>query len=104
VYIYLAVSHFRLGHQAEAERYIAQAIALGRQDPDAYYCRAEIYQHKDPQSALKDLDTYVQMTTGPEYITQGDKPQRVQKLKEKIQARIRGEAAGEELFDPIEPE
>lgn len=102
VFIYLAVSHFRLGHQEEAERLIEQAIALGRKDPDAFYCRAEIFQHKDPQRALKDLDTYIEMTTGPEYVTQGDKPQRVQRLKEKIQARIRGEGDDEELFDPIE--
>jgi tetratricopeptide (TPR) repeat protein len=104
VYIYLAVSHFRLGHQEEAERMIDRALTLDRKDPDAWYCRAEIHQHKEPAIALADLERYIEMTSDPGSITFGDKPQRVQRMKERLQARLRGEAVDEELFDPIEPQ
>ena len=60
LWIYLAVSNFRLGRQREAEALIEKAVALGADDPDAYYCRAEIFQHQNLARSLADLDLYIE--------------------------------------------
>jgi tetratricopeptide (TPR) repeat protein len=63
-FIYTAMNHFRLGHQAEGERLIEEALRLGSSDPDIYYCRAVIWSIKDPRKAAADLQTYLKMTAG----------------------------------------
>lgn len=105
LYIYLAVSHFRLGHQAEAERAIERAVELGRDDPDAFYCRAEVFQRVNPQRAIQDIDTYLEMAT--RFAAQGavldpGKTARVRAMRAHLVAVSRGEARNEEIFDPLQ--
>jgi tetratricopeptide (TPR) repeat protein len=106
LFIYLAVSHFRLGHQPEAERLIESAVALGSRDPDVFYCRAEIFQHVDLERSLKDLDTYLALSE--ELQKQGaigspNKRARVLRMREHLIAVSRGEASADEIFDPVSP-
>jgi tetratricopeptide (TPR) repeat protein len=103
LWIYLAVSHFRLGHQREAEALIEKAVALGADDPDAYYCRAEIFQQKDIARSLADLDVYLAQMKKNEastHITAPEKNARVQRMKEYLLAVQRGERKPVDLFDP----
>ena len=105
LHIYLAVSDFRLGHQDEAEKHIEEAVGLGGRDPDVYYCRAEIFQRKNLPRSLEDLRTYMAMieenvrTGAP---SSAGKDARVRAMYDHLQAVSRGEASGEEIFDPIE--
>lgn len=105
LHIYLAVSDFRLGHQEDAEKHIEDAVALGGKDPDVYYCRAEIFQRKNLPRSLEDLRAYMAMieqnvrTGAP---SSPGKDARVRAMYEHLQAVSRGEASGEEIFDPIE--
>ncbi|UQA60193.1 tetratricopeptide repeat protein [Polyangium aurulentum] len=106
LFIYLAVSHFRLGHQPEAERLIESAVSLGSRDPDVFYCRAEIFQHVDLQRSLEDLDTYLALSE--ELQKQGaigspNKRARVLRMREHLIAVSRGEAPADEIFDPVSP-
>ncbi|MCS6798741.1 MAG: bacterial transcriptional activator domain-containing protein [Myxococcota bacterium] len=105
LHIYLAVSHYRLGHQADAEHHIERAIAVGPDDPDAFYCRAEIRQHVDPTGAIADLDRYLEMTA--ELRRQGaviaeGKLERVLAMRRHLHARMRGHVEPRELFDPTQ--
>jgi len=104
LFISLAVSHFRRGRQAEAQRFIERAVELGSNDPDAYYCRAEVYQRVNPQRAIADIDTYIAMAT--RFAAQGavldpGKTERVRALRAHLVAVSRGEAQPRELFDPL---
>ena len=101
VHIYLAVSHFRLEHQELAEAHIEDALRMDRKDPDAYYCRAEIWQRKDPARALQDLERYIEIMSGEEHVAMGEKSQTVLRMRDRLQARIRGESDDEELWDPL---
>jgi len=106
-FIYLAVSHFRLGHQKEAEAAIDEAIKIAADDPDAFYCRAEIYQRTDVDQALKDLQVYIDMTQ--EFKKRGAvlseaKERRVIRMKEHLLAVKAGKASNAEIFDPVEAE
>ena len=106
VFIYLAVSHYRLGHQKKAEEMIEKAIKLGEQDPDAYYCRAEIHHRKSSKSALADLDRYLEMVSKTRSAARRRSPtgklERVKAMKrylEKVQA---GDSELVEVFDPLD--
>jgi tetratricopeptide (TPR) repeat protein len=103
LWIYLAVSNFRLGHQSEAEALIEKAVALGADDPDAYYCRAEIFQRKDIARSIADLDVYIEQMKKNEAasrITAPEKNARVQEMKAYLVAVSRGERKPVDLFDP----
>jgi tetratricopeptide (TPR) repeat protein len=102
VYIYLAVSHFRLGHQERAEQLIEQAVHLDRQDADAYYCRAEIFQRKEPQRSLRDLRRYLASAAQPTGVVKPGKVRRVQNMYARLVKRMSGELDDLELWDPLE--
>jgi tetratricopeptide (TPR) repeat protein len=107
VYLYLAISHFRLGRQAEAQRLIEQAIPLAVNDPDVFYCRGEIYQRVDLPRAIADVQHYLDMVE--QLHAQGvplnpEKHARVQRMLAALQAVQRGERTlpeNDALFDPI---
>jgi len=104
VHIYLAVSHFRLGEQKEAEAAIERAVALGADfDPDAYYCRAEIFQNADISRSIADLDHYIALTDPK--VNPGDPPSpskqaRVKRMREHLLLVQKQQASKTELFDP----
>lgn len=104
VFIYLAVSHYRLGHQAEAEPLIEEAVTIAKYDPDAYYCRAEIFHRTDVGRSLDDLETYLVMTR--KFAEAGgwaadEKIQRVESMRDYLKRVQAGEAALAEIFDPL---
>jgi len=103
VFIYLAVSHFRLGHQEIAEQYIEKAVKLGGHDPDARYCRAEIYQKTKIKQSLVDLDYYLSETKklkSQGAVVAENKTNRVRRMREYLQAVADGEVEPTEIFDP----
>ncbi|MGB0590672.1 MAG: hypothetical protein ACPGU1_13420 [Myxococcota bacterium] len=104
VFIYLAVSHYRLGNQAEAEPLIEKAVTIAKYDPDAYYCRAEIFHRTDVARSLDDLETYLIMTR--KFAEAGgwaadEKIQRVQAMRDYLKRVQAGEAVLAEIFDPL---
>jgi len=104
VFVYLAVSHYRLGHQAEAERLIEAAIPLATNDPDVYYCRGEIYSQKDPVRAIADVRRYLEMTDAltKQGVQQNEaKHERVRKMLAHLEAVNAGKAKPMDLFDPL---
>lgn len=104
LFIYLAVSHFRLGEQAPAEALIEQAVELGSEDPDAFYCRAEIFQRVNIERSIEDLERYLEMTDALRdrgAVGSDEKRQRVREMLEHLRAVQRGERDPTELFDPI---
>ncbi len=106
VYIYLAVSHYRLGHQKQAEQLIERAAELSAEDPDVFYCRAEIYHRKDPRRALADLDRYLAMIDAHRQrggVVPKRKVQRVALLRRYVQAIADGKGPDDEIFDPLQP-
>ncbi|GMV41346.1 MAG: hypothetical protein AMXMBFR64_30620 [Myxococcales bacterium] len=106
VWIYLAVSHFRTGEQAKAEEEIEKAVALGRHDADAFYCRAEIWHRKDPQKAVDDMKEYLKIMdenrARGSFWSEG-KEKRVRDMLAHMERVARGELKPDaaELFDPI---
>ena len=105
VFIYLAVSHFRLGHQEKAEELIQRAIELGVDDPDAYYCRAEIFQRTNIERSLKDLDIYLgtmkkNMEGGA--VASPTKLNRVYEMRQHLRDVASGRVEPEEIFDPMD--
>jgi hypothetical protein len=104
LFIYLAVSHFRLGHQDEAEVAIERAVELGGDDPDAFYCRAEIFQRRDVARSIADLERYLEMTrrlVAEGGVVAASKQERVRRMLEHLRAVQRGEERGDEIFDPV---
>jgi len=104
VFIYLAVSHYRLGNQAEAEPLIEKAVTIAKYDPDAYYCRAEIFHRTDVERSLDDLETYLVMTR--KFAEAGgwaaeEKIQRVESMRDYLKRVQAGEAVLAEIFDPL---
>ena len=104
VFIYLAVSHYRLGHQEIAEPLIEKAVEIAKYDPDAYYCRAEIFHRKDVARSLEDLETYLVMTR--KFAAAGgwaadEKIQRVESMRDYLTRVQAGKAALAEIFDPL---
>jgi tetratricopeptide (TPR) repeat protein len=105
LWIYLAVSYFRTGRQAEAEAAIEKAVALGSDDADAWYCRAEIYHKKDPEAAVADMKRYLAIMEENRKkgsIFAESKEKRVKEMLAHMERVARGElpADAEELFDP----
>lgn len=107
LWIYTAVSHLRLGHQAEAEQAIDLAVRHDDgSDADVYYCRAEVWHRKDPAKALEDIARYQQIMVVNKQkgaFLNAKKEQRVENMRQiiaKAQAENRP-VAGEDLFDPI---
>ncbi|MGM0576441.1 MAG: tetratricopeptide repeat protein [Myxococcota bacterium] len=104
IFIYLAVSHYRLGHQEEAEKLIERGVQLATHDPDAYYCRAEILHRKDVDRALADLGTYLEMIDrfreAGGWVSQG-KIRRVEAMRDHLRKVAAGDAKLSELFDPL---
>jgi len=101
--IYLAVSHLRLGDQAEAEKDIDAAVLAGPRDPDAFYCRAEVRQHRAPALAIADMEKYLSLSA--ELAREGalispGKEERVRKMRERLIAAA-GAPVSEDLFDPL---
>ncbi len=107
LWIYLAVSQLRTGHQAEAEAAIGQAVAHDDgADADIYYCRAEVYHRKNPVQALRDIERYESMMaankTGGAWVA-AKKESRVKHMHDVMTdvAAGRRVVGDEELFDPI---
>lgn len=104
VFVYLGVSHFRLGHQAEAEALIERAVPLAKNDPDVYYCRGEIFQRTNLPRSIEDIKTYLAMskTLAAQGVPQDAlKHERVVRMLAHLEAVARGEAQPEDLFDPL---
>jgi tetratricopeptide (TPR) repeat protein len=104
VYVYLGVSHFRLGHQKEAEALIETAVPLAKNDPDVYYCRGEIFQRTNLPRAIGDIRTYIEMTNALQkqgVPVEQTKLSRVKEMLAHLEAVQRGEAQPEDLFDPL---
>ncbi|APR85655.1 Hypothetical protein A7982_11004 [Minicystis rosea] len=106
VYVYLGVSHFRLGHQREAEQLIEAAIPLAQNDPDVFYCRGEIFQRTNLARSITDIRTYLDMSDALE--KQGvqrneAKHRRVKEMLAHLEAVQRGAAQPVDLFDPLPP-
>lgn len=104
LYIYLGVSNFRLGRQREAEEFIERAVQLAAHDPDAYYCRAEIFQRVNVRRSIADIDTYLRMNAENEArgaIGDPGKTERVRLMRAHLIAVSEGRAQPQELFDPV---
>lgn len=104
VFIYLAVSHYRLGNQVEAEALIDKAVAIAEHDPDAYYCRAEIFHRTEVERSLADLEMYLVMTR--KFAKAGgwaadEKIQRVETMRDYLKRVQAGEDTLTEIFDPL---
>ncbi len=105
VFIYLAVSHFRLGHQQLAEPLVEHAVELAREDPDAYYCRAEIFQRTNVRRSIEDIDIYLRMNTQNEArgaVGDPGKTARVRAMRDHLIAVSEGRAPASEIFDPVQ--
>jgi tetratricopeptide (TPR) repeat protein len=107
-WLYVAVTHFRLGRQAEAEAALRQAEARNSygDDADTFYCRAEIRQRVDPTGALADLDRYEAIMTrnlASGAFGDANKAGRLAGMRARFEAAVRdGEGAeATDLFDPI---
>ena len=62
--MYAAISSFYLGRVADADRLIDRAARIsGAMDPDVYYCRSLIRRERDRQSAIEDLERFLQVAT-----------------------------------------
>src|SRR5207247_1554001 len=107
VFVYLGVSHFRLGEQAEAEKLIEQAVPLATNDPDVYYCRAEIFQRVNVTRSIADIERYLTMvgTLHAQGVPVSEsKHDRVRKMLEHLRAVERGAekpAADDAMWDPL---
>lgn len=107
LWIYTAISHLRLGQQAEAEQAIELAVRYDDGgDADVYYCRAEVWHRKDPAKALQDIGHYQQIMVENKQkgaFLNPNKEQRVEKMRQIIAAAHaeRRALSGEDLFDPI---
>ena len=105
VFIYLAVSNFRLGRQQLAEQFIERAVQLAANDPDAYYCRAEIFQRTNVQRSIQDINTYLRTNAENEArgaVGDPGKTARVRAMRDHLIAVSEGRANPEELFDPVQ--
>jgi tetratricopeptide (TPR) repeat protein len=104
LFIYLAVSNFRLGNQREAEQFIERAVELAAHDPDAYYCRAEIFQRVNVRRSVADIDTYLRMNAENEArgaVGDPGKTERVRLMRAHLIAVSEGREQPTELFDPV---
>jgi|GEM_PF-1359699 len=108
VWIYIAVSHYRLGHQQEAEEAIAEAAkrnAAG-DEADVYYCRAEIMHRIDPAAAVADIDRYLAImkaNVAHGAFTDQGKEARLRDMRDLLRRAADGAPVPDaaELFDPV---
>lgn len=77
--IYRAMNHHRLGDDERAAPFIERAAALGAEDPDVLYCRAVIFLDRDAAGAKRDLQAYLERTSGTAEVNPG-KQARVRKM------------------------
>lgn len=75
--LYLAMTHFWLGHQKIAESLIQDAVKIGPSDPDVFYCRSQIVRKWNLPQAVADMQRYVAMTSQPWSINAEKKDERV---------------------------
>lgn len=75
--LYLAMTHFWLGHQKIAESLIQDAVKIGPSDPDVFYCRSQIVRRWNLPQAVADMQRYVAMTSQPWSINAEKKDERV---------------------------
>ena len=69
VWVYTALDHFYLGHQAEAERRVERAIEVAAgKDPDAFYVRSIIIRKKNLPLAIKDIERYLDASEGADKV------------------------------------
>jgi tetratricopeptide (TPR) repeat protein len=104
VFIYLAVSNFRLGRQQLAEQFIERAVLLAQHDPDAYYCRAEIFQRTNVRRSIEDINLYLRTNAVNEArgaVGDPGKTARVIAMRDHLIAVSEGRANPRELFDPV---
>lgn len=107
LWIYTAISHLRLGQQAQAEEAIELAVSHDDGgDADVYYCRAEVWHRKDPAKALQDIARYQQIMVQNKQkgaFLNPNKEQRVERMRQAIAAAQAEQhpLTGEDLFDPI---
>lgn len=104
VFIYLAVSNFRLGRQQLAEQFIERAVQLAQHDPDAYYCRAEIFQRTNVRRSIEDINLYLRTNAINEArgaVGDPGKTARVIAMRDHLIAVSEGRANPRELFDPV---
>lgn len=76
--LYLAMAHFWLGHQKEAQDLIQHAVDIGPSDPDVFYCRSQIVRKVNLPLAIADLQRYEAMTTRPWSVGPKRKAERVE--------------------------
>ena len=62
VHLYTAMSHFNLGHIAEADERLATLDKMGHDDPDYYYCRSVMNRRRDFSQSLIDLETFARLS------------------------------------------
>jgi len=109
LWLYLGISYYRTGRQAEAEAAIARAAQVDEGgDADIYYSRAEILHQVDLDAALKDLTRYQALMK--EQLARGaysapHKEGRVQGMLDHLRRAKRGEipADASAWFDPVDP-
>ncbi|MSQ84399.1 MAG: tetratricopeptide repeat protein [Myxococcales bacterium] len=76
--LYLAMAHFWLGHQQQAQLIIQRAVEIGPSDPDVFYCRSQIVRSVNLPLAIRDLERYEGMTKQPWSIGPAQKSARVE--------------------------
>jgi tetratricopeptide (TPR) repeat protein len=93
-WLYMAVSYYRTGQQEKAEEYIENALVTGiDHDPDAHYCRADIWHRKDADKAIADLTAYIdftEATKGGKHIRSAAKELRVKVQRAVLQKVVSG--------------
>lgn len=108
LYVYLAVGHYRLGLQAQAETLIERALALGSADPEVHYAQSELYQRKEPARSLAALEQYqrrmeaISRSGGVAPVATSKKAQRVESLLAHLRAVVAGKAEPRDLWDSVE--
>jgi len=87
VYIYLALCRFYSGAQEEAEKLVARAIKAGKgTDPDAYYVRSIVVRHKDMAQAVRDIQTYLDLSSPEDRFRYEKKQQWLRKELENLRS------------------
>jgi tetratricopeptide (TPR) repeat protein len=106
LFLYLAISHFRLGDEKVAQDLIERAVPLAANDPDVFYCRAEIFQNANLHRSIEDVRRYLTMTDETRrkgFPDNPEKHQRVEAMLAHLEAVERGQARPTDLWDPVSP-
>jgi len=109
VWLYLAISYYRTGRQAEAEAAVEKALSVDPgSDADIFYSRAEIEHLKDPAKALADMKHYIAVMDENRKKGGYSAPHKdalVKHMADYFERVLRGEVAAdaEDLFDPVQP-